>query len=129
MTILELMHSKYNYNIDEYKGFSINEIDAMITSNQLDMLLTQVGEGENITNASSKTYIKYHDKQNFTEMALRPILEDLFIDTDTLTKKDTLIVIYDGEPNDSLKSHLVYKYNHDGIFVVVHNIQRLQFNT
>lgn len=128
MTILELMHSKYNYNIDEYKGFSINEIDAMISSNQLDMLLTQIGEGDTITNAASKTYIKYHEKQNFTEMALRPILEDLFIDTDTLTKKDTLIVIFDGEPNDSLKSHLVYKYNHDGIFVVVHNIQRLQFN-
>lgn len=127
-TILELLHSKYNYNIDEYKGFSINEIDAMINSNQLDMLLTQVGEGDTITNAPSKTYIKYHIKQNLNELALRPVLEDLFIDTDTLTKKDTLIVIFDGEPNDSLKSHLNYKYNHDGIFVVVHNIKRLQFN-
>ena len=133
MTILELLHSKYNYNIDEYKGFSINEIDAMINSNQLDMLLTQVGEGDTITNAPSNTYIKYHITQNTNELALRPakldeIIEDLFIETDTLTKKDTLIVIFDGEPNDSLKSHLIYKYNHDGIFVVVHNIKRLQFN-
>jgi DNA-directed RNA polymerase subunit H (RpoH/RPB5) len=127
-TILELLNSKYNYNIDEYKGFSINEIDAMINSNQLDMLLTQTGEGDTISNAPSKTYIKYHIKQNLNELALRPILEDLFIDTDTLTKKDTLIVIFDGEPNDSLKAHLDYKYNHDGIFVVVHNIKRLQFN-
>ena len=128
MTILELLHSKYNYNIDEYKGFSINEIDAMINSNQLDMLLTQTGKNDAITNAPSKTYVKYHIKQTLNEVALRPILEDLFIDTDTLTKKDTLIVIYDGEPNDSIKAHLVYKYNHDGIFVVVHNIKRLQFN-
>lgn len=133
MTILELLHSKYNYNIDEYKGFSINEIDAMINSNQLDMLLTQVGEGDTITNAPSNAYIKYHITQNTNELALRPakldeIIEDLFIETDTLTKKDTLIVIFDGEPNDSLKSHLIYKYNHDGIFVVVHNIKRLQFN-
>jgi DNA-directed RNA polymerase subunit H (RpoH/RPB5) len=126
--ILELLHSKYNYNIDEYKGFSINEIDAMINSNQLDMLLTQVGEGDEITNAPSKTYVKFHIKTNLNDTALRPILEDLFIDTDTLTKKDTLVVIFDGEPNDSLKTHLVYKYNHDGIFVVVHNIKRLQFN-
>jgi hypothetical protein len=58
MNILELLHSKYNYNIDEYKGFSINEIDAMIKFNQLDMLLTQIGEGDAITNAPSKTYIK-----------------------------------------------------------------------
>lgn len=128
MNILELLHSKYNYNIDEYKGFSINEIDAMIKFNQLDMLLTQIGEGDAITNAPSKTYIKYHVKQNLNESVLRPILEDLFIYTDTLTKNDTLIVIFDGEPNDSLKSHLIYKYNHDGIFIVVHNIQRLQFN-
>ena len=128
MTILELLHSKYNYNIDEYKGFSINEIDAMINSNQLDMLLTQVGEGDAISNAPSKTYIKYHVKQNLNDVALRPIIEDLFIDTDTLTKKDTLIVIFDGEPNDTLKSHLIYKYNHDEIFIVVHNIKRLQFN-
>lgn len=128
MTILELLHSKYHYNIDEYKGFSINEIDAMIKQNQLDMLLTQTGEGDTITNAPSKTYIKYHVKQSLNESVLRPILEDLFIYTDTLTKNDTLIVIFDGEPNDSLKSHLIYKYNHDGIFIVVHNIQRLQFN-
>jgi len=128
MIILELLQSKYNYNIDEYKGFSINEIDAMINSNQLDMLLTQIGEGDAIANAPSKTYIKYHIKQNLNDVALRPIIEDLFIDTDTLTKKDTLIVIFDGEPNDTLKSHLIYKYNHDGIFIVVHNIQRLQFN-
>jgi len=133
MTILELLHSKYNYNIDEYKGFSINEIDAMINSNQLDMLLTQVGEGDAISNAPSKTYIKYHITQNTNELALRPtkldeFIEDLFIETDTLTKKDTLIVIFDGEPNDSLKAHLIYKYNHDGFFVVVHNIKRLQFN-
>ena len=128
MTILELLHSKYHYNIDEYKGFSINEIDAMIKQNQLDMLLTQVGEGDTITNAPSKTYIKYHVKQSLNESVLRPILEDLFIYTDTLNKNDTLIVIFDGEPNDSLKSHLIYKYNHDGIFIVVHNIQRLQFN-
>jgi len=128
MTILELLHSKYNYNIDEYKGFSINEIDAMINSNQLDMLLTQTGKDDAIINAPSKTYVKYHIKQTLNEVALRPVLEDLFIDTDTLTKKDTLIVIYDGEPNDSIKAHLVYKYNHDGIFVVVHNIKRLQFN-
>ena len=67
-------------------------------------------------------------KQNLNDVALRPIIEDLFIDTDTLTKKDTLIVIFDGEPNDTLKSHLIYKYNHDEIFIVVHNIKRLQFN-
>ena len=125
-TILELLHTKHKYNIDEYKGFSINEIDAMIQSNQLDMLLTQ-REGED-TNASYKTYVKYYIKSSLNEHSLQPIIEDLFILTDTLSTKDILIVILDGEPNESLQAHLKYKWNHDGIFVVVHNIKRLQFN-
>ncbi len=125
-TILELLHTKHKYNIDEYKGFSINEIDAMIQSNQLDMLLTQ-REGEG-TVAPYKTYVKYYIKSSLNEHSLQPIIEDLFILTDTLSTKDMLIVILDGEPNESLQAHLKYKWNHDGIFVVVHNIKRLQFN-
>jgi len=116
-TILELLN-----NVDDYKGFSINEIDVMINSNQLDMLLT---DGNN----SSNTYVKFHLGKNLNENSLQPIIEDLFILTDTLTSKDTLIIIYEGgDPNDSLKTHLKYKFSHDNIFVVVHNIKRLQFN-
>jgi DNA-directed RNA polymerase subunit H (RpoH/RPB5) len=120
-TILELLHTTHSYNIDDYKGFSINEIDVMLNSNQLDMLLTEGND--------SKTYIKFHLGKNLNENSLQPIIEDLFILTDTLTPKDTLVVIYEGgDPNDSLKTHLKYKFSHDGIFVVVHNIKRLQFN-
>ena len=133
--ILELLHTKHHYNIDEYKGFSVNEIDAMIQSNQLDMLFTHttptsVSEKEDAEGivAPYKTYVKYYIKSTLNEHALQPIIEDLFILTDTLTTKDILIVILDGEPNESLQSHLKYKWNHDGIFVVVHNIKRLQFN-
>jgi DNA-directed RNA polymerase subunit H (RpoH/RPB5) len=119
--ILELLHMTSNYNIDDYKGFSINEIDVMLNSNQLDMLLS---EGN-----PSKTYVKFHLGKNLNENSLQPIIEDLFILTDTLSTKDTLIVIYEGgDPNDSLKTHLKYKFSHDNIFVVVHNIKRLQFN-
>lgn len=120
-TILELLHTNGNYNIDDYKGFSINEIDVMLNSNQLDMLLTEGND--------TKTYVKFHLGKNLNENSLLPIIEDLFILTDTLTPKDTLVVIYEGgDPNDSLKTHLKYKFSHDGIFVVVHNIKRLQFN-
>ena len=127
-TILELLHTKHHYNIDEYKGFSINEIDAMIQSNQLDMLLTHVQSSDEGIVAPYKTYVKYYIKSTLNEHTLQPIVEDLFILTDTLSTKDILIVILDGEPNESLQAHLKYKWNHDGIFVVVHNIKRLQFN-
>jgi DNA-directed RNA polymerase subunit H (RpoH/RPB5) len=127
-TILNLLESKQNYDIDEYKGFSINEIDAMLNRNQLDMLLTDKKKETDTSIKSNKTYVKYYLKSNLNDNTLQVIIEDLFILSDTLNKNDTLIVIYDGEPNDSLKEHLKYKYNHDNVFVVVHNIKRLQFN-
>ena len=38
ITILELME-KQGYNITDYEGFSINEVNTMKTNNQLDMIL------------------------------------------------------------------------------------------
>ena len=56
------------------------------------------------------------------------VIEDLFVIDDVLTKKDTLIVIIDDEPNDTILARIRYLYEHDGIFVIIHNIHRLQSN-
>ena len=45
-----------------------------------------------------------------------------------LTKEDTLIIIIEDEPNDTILTKLKYLYDHDGIFVIIHNIRRLQYN-
>jgi hypothetical protein len=76
-----------------------------------------------------KTYIKYF----LTSKQIRPqnldeIIEDLFVIENVLSKADTLVIIMEEEPNETLITKLKYLYDHDGIFVVVHNIQRLQFN-
>ena len=52
------------------------------------------------------------------------IIEDLFVIEEVLTKKDTLIVIIDDEPNDSILSRIKYLYDHDGIFVIIHSFYR-----
>lgn len=129
-TILEILERVYNYDISEYSGFSLNEIDAMYTADQLDMLFTEIQkETPASVKTINKTYVKYFLNNNtLNEKSLSMIIEDLFTLSDTLTKKDTLIIIYDGEPNETLQYHLNHMYNHDGIFVVVHNIKRLQFN-
>ena len=127
-TILNILKSVYNYDIDDYAGFSINEIDAMISNDQLDMLLTHINDGTNKKTAPFKTYIKYYLKPSINDKILEPIIDDLFQFSDLLTKQDTLIVIFEGEPNDSLKEYLKYLYNRQQIFLVVHNIKRLQFN-
>ena len=118
--LLELLEYQ-DYNIDDYKGFSINEIDAMYSNDQLDMLLTN--------ESKNKTYVKYYlTNKQIKPQTLDDIIEDLYSIETILTKKDTLIIIIEDEPNDTIISKLKYLYDHDGIFVVIHNIKRLQFN-
>jgi DNA-directed RNA polymerase subunit H (RpoH/RPB5) len=124
-TILSQLQ-RQGYDVEDYINFSMNEIDSMLSNSQLDMLLT------NPTN-NTKIYIKYYFtiKQNSKQIkkeVLDNVIEDLFVIEEVLTKKDTLIVIIDDEPNDSILSRIKYLYDHDGIFVIIHNIHRLQFN-
>ena len=124
-TILELLDSQ-DYGVDDYLGFSINEIDAMLTNSQLDMLVNHKTDGR-------KAYIKYYFTNKQTTKQIKPqvlddIIEDLYSIEEILTPKDTLIIIIDDEPNDTILAKMKYLYDHDGIFVVIHNIQRLQFN-
>ena len=110
------------YNVTDYSEFSINEIDTMFTNKQLDMLVTN-------ENTDQKTYVKYYlDAKQVRPQYLDEIIEDLFLADTVLTKDDTLVIIIDGEPNETIVSKVNYLYDHDGIFVVIHNISRLQFN-
>jgi DNA-directed RNA polymerase subunit H (RpoH/RPB5) len=121
-TILEILSDNLGYNTKDYDGFSINEIDAMYSNSQLDMLIKHVS-------TDRKIYIKYY----LTAKQIRPqnlddVIEDLFVIENVLTKDDTLIIITEDEPNDTINTKLKYLYDHDGIFVVIHNIHRLQYN-
>lgn len=124
-TILELLEDQ-DYNVDDYLGFSINEVDAMLANSQLDMLITHKTNGK-------KVYVKYYFTTKQTTRQIKPqtlddIIEDLYTIEEILTKNDTLIIIIDDEPNDTILNKMRYLYDHDGIFVVIHNIKRLQFN-
>ena len=119
--ILEILNMK-EYDVNEHIDFSVNEIDAMLNNNQLDMLLK--------TKEDKKVYIKYSlsSKQVRWQNTLDETIEDLYFIDNTLTKDDDLIIIINEEPNDNLINKLKYIYDTDGIFIVVHNIARLQFN-
>lgn len=120
-TILELLDNQ-SFNTKEYEGFSINEIDAMVFYNQLDML---VSNDKNQT----KAYIKYYlNAKQIRPTVLDEIIEDLFVIENVLTKNDTLIIIIEDEPNDTILTKLRYLYDNEGYFVIIHNIKRLQFN-
>ena len=121
ITIIDLM-SKLDFDMADYQDFSINEIDAMYTNSQLDMLIA------NTTN-EKKAYIKYYlNAKQLRPQNLDDIIEDLFVIDNVLTKNDTLVIIVEDEPNDTIITRIKYLYDHDGLFVVIHNINRLQYN-
>lgn len=120
-TILSLCHN-IGYDITDYAEFSINEVDTMYKNQQLDVLL------ENSSNGT-KAYVRFHlDEKQLRPQKLDNIIEDLFLVEEVLTNKDTLIVVSDEEPNDTITAKVKYLYDRSGIFVVIHNIRRLQYN-
>lgn len=124
MNLLDMLE-QYGYNVSDYVSFSTNEIDAMFSQQQLDMLI----ENENGT----KCYVKYFvsnqtQSKTMRVQALDEIIEDLYFTEGVLKKQDTLIVIIDNDPNDTMKERIQYLFDHDGIYVNMFNIKRLQFN-
>ena len=116
--ILEILE-KRDYNISDYSGFSVNEIHALYSNQQLDLL---------VNNKNKKTYIKYYLDKPFKVSALHDIIEDLFNIDPILKFEDDLIIIIKDEPNESLQKAQRSIYAHDKIFVTIINIERLQFN-
>ena len=124
-TLLEQLQSQ-GYEVGDYLNFTMNEVDAMYSNTQLDMLLQHESNGR-------KIYIKYYftlkqTTKQIKKEVLDNIIEDLYTIEEVLTPKDSLVVIIDDEPNDTILSRIKYLYDRDNIFIVIHNIHRLQFN-
>jgi len=125
---LTLLHQieKQGYNVDEYIGFSVNEINTMKTNNQLDMVLEKKN-GESDENMQ-KIYVKYYLIKSLRPNNLEEMVDDLFNIEEILTKKDALHVVVKDEVNETLEAHLKHIWERDGIFIVIHPLKRLQFN-
>lgn len=119
-TIVDLLEAQ-KYDVSQYKDFGINEVNTLIQTKQMDMLLKK-------TAGDKSVYVKYHLAKSLRPVNLYEYIEDLFTLEEVLTKKDDLIVIMKDEPNDTIKKTLTDIWEKDGIFVIVINIKRLQYN-
>lgn len=124
--ILDLME-KQNYNVKDYSNFSINEVNTMRQNNQLDMLLEK-NEEDIITKRKNKIYIRYYLGKMIRPANLQEMIDDLFNIEEILKKEDTLYIITKDEINETLTNELKHIWETDGIFIVIENITRLQFN-
>ena len=131
---LKLIHKSRNilldqleyqgYNVLDYQNFSVNEIDAMVENNQLDMKAERTSDG-------SVVYVKYMiDGKSLRPQSLDDLVEDLFEIENILTnkEKDMIVLVVQDEPNESITSRLRYLFDKDGYYICVRTIQRLQFN-
>ena len=124
--VLDLMN-RQNYNVSDYTNFSINEVNSMLQNNQLDMLLVKNDEDET-THRKSKIYISYYLAKLIKKQNLEEMIDDLFNLEQILTKDDTLFIIIKEDMNETLINELKHIWEKDGIFIVIQNIKRLQFN-
>jgi DNA-directed RNA polymerase subunit H (RpoH/RPB5) len=119
--ILELL-KKQGYDVTEYQDFSVNEIDAMYSSQQLNMFLT------NPKNNKKVGIVYYIYSKALRNQIIDEFLNEYFYIDDKLSKKDDLIIICDDDQNDNIMNKVKYLYEHDEIFINIFNIKRLQFN-
>jgi DNA-directed RNA polymerase subunit H (RpoH/RPB5) len=119
-TILDILN-KLNYNIDDYNGFSIGEINTMINQNQLDMII-------NNKNNTSKIYIKFHLGKSLRPNNIYDYVEDLFNIDEVLNKDDELLIIAIDKANQSIESMLQQLWVDEKIYARVIGLEHLQFN-
>jgi DNA-directed RNA polymerase I, II, and III subunit RPABC1 len=110
-----------NFIVSDYNEFSINEINIMVSNNQLDLLL------ENTSN-SQKIFVKYYLGKSLRPNNINDIVEDIFNLETILSKNDELLIIVKDDINDSIKSTLIQIWNEHKIYVSIISIKRLQFN-
>ena len=119
--ILEILKTR-GYNIENYTGFSVNEISSLVSNNLLDMLVTN-------DSTNKKIYIKYFNlDKSIRHNNVHEIVDSLFNIEQVLSTDDELIIIIKDEPNETLQKLQTSIYTHDNIFVTIINIDRLKFN-
>ena len=125
-TLIDLMKEQH-YAVSEYQDFSVNEVNSMLQNKQLDMLLEK-DEEDPTTKRKSKLYIKYYLAKTLRPQNIQEMLDDLFHLEQILTKDDTLMIIAKEDMNETMTNLMKHIWEQDGIFVVIQNIKRLQFN-
>lgn len=116
-----LQLEKQGYDVSNYAGFSMGEVNAMFQSRQMDMLLTK-------KESDKKVYVKYHLAKTIRHNNIYEYIEDLFHLEDVLTKQDELIIIVKDEPNEPIIKTIKHIWKQEGALVTLYCIKRLQFN-
>jgi DNA-directed RNA polymerase subunit H (RpoH/RPB5) len=93
----------------------------MYKNNQLDMLMSKPDD-------KNKVYVKYHLAKTLRRENINDYIDDLYNLEQVLTKGDTLMIVIKQEPHEPLLAILNQIWEQEGIFIIIYNLERLQFN-
>jgi DNA-directed RNA polymerase subunit H (RpoH/RPB5) len=117
--LLSLLKAQ-GYDVSQYDNFGMNEVHAMNTNKQLDIMV--------VNESGQKAYVKYHLGKPLRRDNITEYVDDLYHLEKTLSKQDSLIIVMKSEMNDTNISVLNQIWEQDGIHIVIFSIDRLQFN-
>ena len=107
---------KRGYDINDYTGFTFHEVQCMLNEKCLDMLL----ENQKM---DKKIYVKYHLHQKLRPNSVYDYIDELYTATNTLTKKDELIIIVKEKLNDTQYKKIKEIWNVEGIYFNICNLK------
>lgn len=138
------------YDVDGYRNFGVNEVNAMYAHKQLDMLVETKSSSSSDKSKDKddkkkpikKAYIKFHLEKMLSSGHINDLIEDLYVlgaggeigglgistnanDT-VLTEKDMLVIVTRQEVK-TMNQYLNQLFL-QGRFIVLLSLDRLQFN-
>lgn len=123
-TIIEMM-TVQGYDVSEYDNGTLTDTNAKHTANQLDMLFDKSNDSDKTIH---KTYVNYHIDKALRPPYIQDIVDDLFHVEEVLQNSDTLMIVTREDTSENVLNTVRHLLEKDGIFLIVVNIKRLQFN-
>jgi len=121
--LLQLL-ARQGMDVSNYTDYGVAEVQTMYSNNQLDMLLTT----EMDIHPARKVYVKYYLAKTLRRENINNMIDDLFHIEQVLQPTDMLVIVMKQEVNDTVIGILNDIWEKDRIFIVVHSLDRLQFN-
>tara|TARA_B000000557_G_C20730053_1_gene423901 strand:- start:326 stop:970 length:645 start_codon:yes stop_codon:yes gene_type:complete len=118
--ILDLAERR-GFDVENYSGFTINEVQSMCLNRCLDMLI------EN-PNTKKKIYYKYHIYTKIRHQQVWEYIDELFNVTDTLSPGDDLIIVVKDKPNDGQVKLMSQIWNQENLYVNIIDLHNYLFN-
>lgn len=125
-TILEQLESQ-GFIVDDYKNFSVAEINSKFANNQLDIMVEAKNENPD-TGKKRKAYVMFHLEKLVRPAVIQETIDDLYNIDSVLTKDDILLIVSKDEVNETLVNYLKHVWETEQLFIIVQSIKRFQFN-